>query len=1604
TGLDDSLYEVDEEVVVDITSVTNGVESGTQLVKANLIDDDPEPTVTLAVSPATFVEEGGTATVTATLSAVSGRDTIVNLTYSGAAVHGVDYSGATQIMIPAGQQSASITLTGLDDGLYEHDEQLVVDIASVTNALEDGVQSGTATIVDTPPKVTLSVNPTALAENGGVTTVTATLSELSEFETTIDLAFSGVAVQGTDFSASGTMIVIAAGSLTGSITLTGIDDAIYERNEDIVVDITAVTNGTEDGTQQVTATITDDEAIPSVTLAVDPALIAENGGVATVTATLSGVSAFDTMIDLSFSGKALQGTDYTASATQIVVPAGSLTASVILTAAQDTLYERDEDIVVDISSVTNGDENGVQQVITTIVDDELPPTVTLSRTPATISENGGVSTVTATLSAVSGLDTTIDLAFSGTAGEGTDYTASATQIIIPAGLLTGSIDLTALQDDLFELPETVMVDISGVTNGTESGSQQVTTTITDDDPAPTVTLSRDPIDIAENGGQSVVTATLSAVSGLETVVSLALLGTATVGADYSASAGQIVIPAGQLTGTMILTALQDTLFEGDETVIVDMTSVTNAMELGVQQATVTILDDESAPTAILKVSPATMAENGGQSTITATLSAISGLDTTVILGYTGTAIQGVNYTVSGTQIVIPAGELSASITLTAMLDNVFAKDNTVVVDVTNVINGTELGTQQATVTIVDGDAAPDVTLAVSPSLISETGGTGTITATLSRLSALATTITLGYSGTATSDSDYTASATQIVIPAGQLTGTVNLFSISDTVFEGNETIVVDVTGVTNGTESVPQQVTATIVDDDPAPTVTLSIDPATLSETGGVVTLTATLSVATALKTTVILGFTGTASNGLDYAPSGTQIVIPAGQTSALITLTGLTDTLFEGSESIVVDITSVINAVEQSPQQVSATILDDDPIPSVTVEVTPATISEGGGAATVTATLSAISGLPTTVSLAFTGTATQGIDYSASATQIVIPAGQLSATLTLTPLQDTLDETAESILVDITGVINGIEFGTQQVTTSIIDDDAPFSRVNYLPSTTQYFPPATSFVVSWTGTAGASAYSVYVSDNGGAFTLFVSNTSQTSAVFSGAQLGHTYGFYSVATDVDNQVQPTPTAAQASTTIDVLSELARKTGLEGFYFVNGQSAQVLRNGSRLTFINGAGQTSTGTVTNETQVVATDFNNLQGTFDPIDGSIGFADGTVWQKVRQIDGQWLTSSNRVAGIKQLGTELTFTGGTGAVSAGRFVSATELVATGWGNLTGRLTSNGTRIRWANGTMWDLVPDFQGAWANSSAQPTRVEQLGTTLQFYNRQGQRSAGQFVSQNQVVATDWGNMVGTIQGGTIQWANGTAWAKETLTGSNPDLGGVWDVNGSPTRILQTNNALTFVNRMGQTSAGRFLSPTQVIADDWGGAVGNITGNSLAWVGNGIVWNRIPKLSGPYLTGFNLEAGINQVDRSLTFTDEDGVVTHGGFASQTLVNETDGDLRAGTLSGNQLTWSDRQVWTKLYNLQDSWFVVSTNAPTYIEQSGLRILIIDSTGGIFTGKFNNANSAQLTQQGGAGATVTVNVQTSNALSFGGATWNRAPVTALDTVFADPSLWPFI
>jgi len=1048
TSLTDDLDEPDETIEVTIANIVGDVNGTSTSVTASITDDDAPPTVSLSLSSTPLVENAGSSAVIATLSAPSGQTVTVNLLNSGTANSTSDYSlSSTQIIFNPGQTIGSVSLVSLNDTTDEPDETVILDIDTVQNGTENGTQQVTATITDddNAPAVSLSLTGSPLAENGGVATVIATLSNPSSQAVVVSLDFTGTATSGSDYNFSTTSITIAAGQTSGSISITSIDDATDEANETVIVDITGVTNGTENGTQQVTATITDDDSSPQVSLALLNSPLAENGGVAQVVATLSTTSSQAVVVTLGFTGTATSGSDYNVSTTSITIAAGQTSGSISITSIDDASDEANETVIIDITGVTNGTENGTQQVTATITDDDGSPTVSLSLLNSPLAENGGVAQVIATLSATSAQDVIVALGFTGTATSGSDYNISTSSITITAGQTSGSISITSINDASDEANETVIVDIAGVTNGTENGTQQVTATITDDDNPPEVTLSLLNSPLAENGGVAQVVATLSAPSSNNVTVNLGFAGTAS-SSDYSLSSTSIIILAGQTSGSISILGINDTTDEANESIVVDITSLTGATENGTQQVVATINDDDNAPTVSLSVNNGQIVENAGIAHVIATLSNPSSQNVTIDLVFTGTATSGSDYSLSSTSIVISAGQTSGSISITSIQDGSILEGNeTVVVDIGNVTNGTENGTQQVT-TIIQDSSLPTVSISASTTTIGELAtSSSTIIATLSATSAQTTTVNLGFTGTANSPLDYTASSLSIVIPAGSLTGSISVTSISDGLDEDNETIIVSIDSVSsNANENGAQSVTVTIADDDPVPTVTISASQTTLAEnTSSSTSIIAFLNAPSGRDVTVFFdNATGaTATPNVDYTASGFSgatfsITIPAGQTSGSISLTALNDTLDEANETILVHVLNVTNGAPSGVQTQTITITDDDAPPTVTFSTSATTLAENGTALTVTATLSVISGQAVTISLGATGTANSPSDYQlGNGGVITIPAGSLTGSITLSPTQDVLVEGNETIILNIASTTNA-DFNSSVTQTVTLTDD----------------------------------------------------------------------------------------------------------------------------------------------------------------------------------------------------------------------------------------------------------------------------------------------------------------------------------------------------------------------------------------------------------------------------------------------------------------------------------------------------------------------------------------------------------------------------------------
>jgi hypothetical protein len=123
------------------------------------------------------------------------------------------------------------------------------------------------------------------------------------------------------------------------------------------------------------------------------------------------------------------------------------------------------------------------------------------------------------------------------------------------------------------------------------------------------------------------------------------------------------------------------------------------------------------------------------------------------------------------------------------------------------------------------------------------------------------------------------------------------------------------------------------------------------------------------------------------------------------------------------------------------------------------------------------------------------------------------------------------------------------------IDNTPPGSHVSALTPTST----CPAFRVSWFGSdvgSGLQGFTIYASDSGGPFTAWLSNTTAASATYLGT-VGHSYSFYSIATDLTGNVEGGKTSAEASTTVTAASSCGAPS-------LSGQVANVAQTGTTVT--------------------------------------------------------------------------------------------------------------------------------------------------------------------------------------------------------------------------------------------------------------------------------------------------------------------------------------------------------------------------------------------------------------------------------------------------------
>ena len=962
--IDDDLAEGDEDVHLRIRGNTVG-----QIVKRfeeifvgfDIVDDDVAR-IELPADGDTTTQEGRYLSFVVRLD----RPTVETVTFdyvtrdgsAPAATEDVDYEptrGSAEIL--PGELSVTIPVRTIEDVLYEHDENVELVISNLTGADPDpDGDVAVARIVDDddPPAVRVS-NP--IADEGGVLVFEVTLDvpagrDASVSYVTRDGPASGGADAGADYDSTAGPLVFAAGETAKTVSVQALDDGETEGEEIFFLDLSGPDLRYDKPTG--TGTIRD-RSVRRVSVS---DAVADEGEALEFVVGIEGPPAGrDITVQYStVAGTAEAGIDYDDAVESapgtVRILAGTSSAVVRVKTEPDTLDEDLEQLTLVLSAPSAGAELAAGEAVGTILDDDAPPLLSIDDPEATENGDGTPITFTVSLSAVSGRDVSVHYStVDSSALEGDDYVAAASPVgsplVIPRGARSVEVPVTLVDDDVVEVHERFLMELSDPVNA-EFGDTVGAGTILDDDGLIEILLDT-PDPVYEGPGATVdFVVRLSRADPVDPVSfgNYMVGGSAMFNADFTTVTGRWTIDPGETDFTISVPLRDDDVVEDTETFVLGIGGASsNATISGIYYAaTATILDDDGLPT--LSVIDAPDADEGSTATFTVELSHTSTQEVTVAyaavvdpLGGDAAAIPGQDFeAVTGT-LTIPARSTSATVTVPLPDDALNEHVETFwlrLADPTGagILDGTGVGR------IVDDDPLPVLDIFDA----SATEGTPIrFAVTLDTVSGRTVTVPWTTAPSHTGDpasptDDYGAESGTLTFPSGTTTVHIEIDTVDDEVSEADETFQVRL-GEPSGAAVDDGVAVGAIIDDDGLPRIFIAGDE--LLETDSPAKFVVTLSHRSSQAVTVdYVTAEQTATAGDDYGtPDGEatgMVVIPAGLDRGEISVFVADDDIAEGTETFLITLSNAVNAViAEGAGTAVGTILNDD-VTSIAIATTP--------------------------------------------------------------------------------------------------------------------------------------------------------------------------------------------------------------------------------------------------------------------------------------------------------------------------------------------------------------------------------------------------------------------------------------------------------------------------------------------------------------------------------------------------------------------------------------------------------------------------------------------------------------------------------------------
>ena len=1095
----DTLDEDLEQLKLVLSDPVGAVLAGGEAV-GTIIDDDPEPLLSVDDPEATENGDGTPVVFTVSLSEESGRDVSVGYsTVDITAKAGADYQAVSngQATILAGTETVPMRVTLVNDDDAEEVERFQLVLSDPSNA-RFGDRIGAATILDDDalPQILIDDAAAVYEAAGASVSFPVRLSrEDPDNAVTVEFATEdATATAGEDYTAASgplAFVTFAAGQIAITVAVDVLDDDIVEETETFRLVLSNPSSNATLGTDDsAVATVLDDDALPKLSVADAPA--ATEGAAATFAVELSPQStrpvtvAYAAVVD-PFGGDAaaIPGQDFEAVTGTLTIPARSTSATVAVPLPDDALDEHTETFwlrLADPTGATVDDGTGIGM----IDDDDPLPQLSVGDSGAT---EGDPIRFTVTLTPASGRTVTVPwttaVSLTGNPASPTgDFVAASGTLIFPTGTTTAYIEIGTTEDDVSELDETFQVRLGRPTNAAVDDGVAVGA-IVDDDGLPRISIAGDTVLETDSPAKFIVT--LSRLSSQTVTVDYATTEvTATaatgIGKDYGPPSGEatgtLVIPAGLDTGEISVYVADDDVSEGTETFHVSLSNAVNAVIAeGAGTAVGTILDDDVARIA---VGDAYAYEADGTIEFPVTLSAAS--DHPVSVRYTtfdGSAAQPDDYIAASGTLTIPAQTTTATIPVT-LTDDHFTEDAESFLIRLSDPTDAEISTAEAVGAILDDDDLP-VILLPDYAHFPENVGTVSLRLTLNRVSDREVRVdyaTRDYTGAC--DVPFVPASGTVVFPPGSVAEEFEITLVDDqeqcaAPFGDHERryFSVDLTNPQNATFGtrlnyntrlgqfvlrpiLTERIGMGALDIAQLPCVG-STGPDGILEGAGTAVFTPRLNYASNLDarfrvytaTGVVDQYSGyreLATSDVDYTALDTILTIPAGSLTTEIAVNIIDDDLVENAEGFQLVATAVENVrdgCQTWAEEADVWIIDDDAPPQISVG--DIDVAEDAGIAAFVVSLDRVSASAITVDYATAdGSATDPGDYTETAGTVQIDAGLTTAFVEV-PLTDDAapeqDETFTLLLSNSSGA--GITDGEATATISDDDDSTPLPSIS---------------------------------------------------------------------------------------------------------------------------------------------------------------------------------------------------------------------------------------------------------------------------------------------------------------------------------------------------------------------------------------------------------------------------------------------------------------------------------------------------------------------------------------------------------------------------------